>query len=100
MEFTPPAKSAWRYQTEGPDPHLPGHRGGGAYVGSYDGWLYALDLATGRRVWRFPAEAAITGAPCVADDEIFFGTEARAKYSASPASGQKWPAHRATRLAL
>lgn len=75
-EFAPPAKSAWRYQTEGAVRTSAAIVDGVAYVGSYDGWLYALDIGTGRRLWRFPAESPITGAPSVCDDEIFFGTEA------------------------
>ena len=75
-EFAPPAKPAWRYQTEGPVRSSAAIVDGVAYVGSYDGWLYALDVGLGRRLWRFPAESPITGAPSVCDDEIFFGTEA------------------------
>ena len=82
-EFAPPAKPAWRYQTEGPIRTSAAIVDGVAYVGSYDGWLYALDLASGRRLWRFPAESAITGAPSVADDQIFFGTEAGDVYCVS-----------------
>ncbi|MGE5531869.1 MAG: PQQ-binding-like beta-propeller repeat protein, partial [Bacteroidota bacterium] len=75
-EFAPPAKLAWRYQTEGPVRTSAAIVDGTAYVGSYDGWLYALDVSNGHRLWRFPAESAITGAPSVCDDQIFFGTEA------------------------
>lgn len=75
-EFAPPAKPAWRYQTEGPVRSSAAIVDGVAYIGSYDGWLYALDVGIGRRLWRFPAESAITGAPSVCDDQIFFGTEA------------------------
>lgn len=74
-DFAPPAKPAWRYQTEGAVRSSAAIVDGVAYVGSYDGWLYALDIGTGRRLWRFPAESAITGAPSVCDDQIFFGTE-------------------------
>lgn len=74
-DFAPPAKQVWKYQTEGPIRSSAAIVNGIAYVGSYDGWLYALDLSKGERLWRFPAESAITGAPAVCDDQIFFGTE-------------------------
>ncbi|MEN6643601.1 MAG: PQQ-binding-like beta-propeller repeat protein [Armatimonadia bacterium] len=74
-DFAPPAKQVWKYQTEGPIRSSAAIVNGIAYVGSYDGWLYALDLSRGERLWRFPAESAITGAPAVCDDQIFFGTE-------------------------
>ncbi len=75
-DFPPPAQPAWRYQTEGPVRASAAIVNGIAYVGSYDGWLYALDVALGRRLWRFPAEGPITGAPAWADDRLYFGTEA------------------------
>ncbi|MCE5239259.1 PQQ-binding-like beta-propeller repeat protein [bacterium] len=75
-EFAPPAKPAWRYQTEGPVRASAAIVDGIAYIGSYDGWLYALDVVLGRRLWRFPAEAPITGAPAWADGRLYLGTEA------------------------
>lgn len=75
-DFAPPAKPAWRYQTEGAIRSSAAIVNGTAYIGSYDGWLYALDVVLGRRLWRFPAEAPITGAPAWADSRIYLGTEA------------------------
>lgn len=75
-QFAPPLKPAWRYQTEGPIRTSAAIVDGVAYVGSTDGWLYALDIAQGRRLWRFPAEAPITGAPAWLDGRLYFGTEA------------------------
>ncbi len=43
------------------------------YVSSATGQVYALDVATGREVWRFDAEAAIEGPPSVAQDTVFVG---------------------------
>lgn len=74
-DFPPPLKPAWKYQTEGPIRTSAAIVDGVAYVGSYDGWLYAIDVARGQRLWRFPAESPITGAPAVVDNRVYFGTE-------------------------
>lgn len=73
--FTPPARPSWRFKTEGPVRTSAAIVNGVAYVGSYDSWLYALDLALGRLLWRYPAESPITGAPAYAEGLLFFGTE-------------------------
>ena len=43
----------WRFATGGPVRFAPAVYGGAAYVGSDDGRLYCLDLATGREKWVF-----------------------------------------------
>ena len=42
----------WSVQTEGPIRSTPTVSGGIVYVGSSDGSLYALDRASGSRLWR------------------------------------------------
>lgn len=43
------------------------------YVGCHDGFLYALDLATGATKWNYKATESIRSSPCVVGDNIFFG---------------------------
>ena len=55
---------------------------GRVYVGALDGYLHAIDAASGRRLWKvdtFPARGAkapytITGAPVVAGDLVVIGS--------------------------
>jgi outer membrane protein assembly factor BamB len=47
--------------------------GANAYLGSVDGHLYALDLATGTLKWKFYAEDWVDHPPAVAGDTVFFG---------------------------
>ncbi|MFP3902790.1 MAG: PQQ-binding-like beta-propeller repeat protein [Armatimonadota bacterium] len=75
-EFLPPAHLVWKYDAEGPVRTSPAISEGIAYVGSQDGWLYAVDLDTGKRKWRFPANAPITSGPTFYDGHIYFGTDA------------------------
>jgi outer membrane protein assembly factor BamB len=47
---------------------------GTVYVGTLDGVLVALDVATGEREWWFAAEDAITSTPAVGDGKVVFGS--------------------------
>jgi len=51
------------------------------YVGSYDGFLYALELENGRLVWRFPTGRGVVTRPAVADGLVIFGSEDGAVYA-------------------
>jgi len=46
---------------------------GAVYLGSADGWVYALDLDGADR-WRFDAGSAIYGSPALVGDRVVFGT--------------------------
>ena len=50
------------------------------YVGSQDGYLYALDLETGALRWRYRIGAPISSAPAVAADKVFVGCDDGAVY--------------------
>lgn len=94
LDFAPPVHLAWTYATQGPLRTSAAIVNGVAYVGSLDGWLYALEVNTGRRLWRFPAEAGVTGAPAVADGRIYFGTEGGEVYCVAPPAADGPPAGR------
>jgi outer membrane protein assembly factor BamB len=46
---------------------------GTVFVGSMDGYLYALDLASGKEKWRYKAAGPIKGGPSVHGDSVFVG---------------------------
>ena len=45
----------WSFLTGSRITHKPVIHSGKAFVGSHDGWLYALDVATGKLAWKFLA---------------------------------------------
>ena len=46
---------------------------GVVYVGSEDGILFAVDLATGKPKWQYKTEEAIRSSPTVYRGDVFFG---------------------------
>ena len=56
----------------------PAIAGGRVFVGSNDGRLYALDLASGKVVWEHDEGAALSASPALAAGRIVIGsTEGR-----------------------
>ncbi len=47
------------------------------FVGTFAGNLYALDVATGRTVWRMEAAGPIGASPCYRDGVLYVGSEDR-----------------------
>lgn len=50
------------------------------YVGSDDGYLYALDLSTGALRWRYRLGSPVASSPSVANGRVFVGTDGGAVY--------------------
>jgi eukaryotic-like serine/threonine-protein kinase len=47
-----------------------------AYFGSADGYLYAVDVKTGNKKWRFKAPFGwMRSSPAVANGLIYFGSD-------------------------
>jgi outer membrane protein assembly factor BamB len=47
---------------------------GMVYIGSLDGYLYALDAATGKRIWQFKTQAQPLSPPALAAGTLFVGS--------------------------
>lgn len=45
------------------------------YAADLSGYLYALELATGKELWRYECFAAIWGSPFAADGKVYLGDE-------------------------
>ena len=64
----------WTFATNGAVRSSPAILGGVVYIGSSDGYLYALDERTGRMRWRFAAGSAVTSSPAVAGGLVYAHT--------------------------
>ena len=49
-------------------------RGGRVFVGSNDGRVYGLDLASGKKVWEYEAASPVTSSPAVAKGKVVVAT--------------------------
>ncbi|MEO1084461.1 MAG: PQQ-binding-like beta-propeller repeat protein, partial [Acidobacteriota bacterium] len=45
------------------------------FVGSFSGFLYAIDAATGRELWRYDTGELVRASPSVADGVVYFGAD-------------------------
>ncbi|HET6883511.1 MAG TPA: PQQ-binding-like beta-propeller repeat protein [Pirellulales bacterium] len=61
------------------------------YVGSFDGNLYAMNLANGEEKWKFHTELGFKAAPAVREGVIFIGDVDGKFYAIDAATGkEKW----------
>ncbi len=106
-------KALWRFKTGGearfgvpggygmpkadgivPDPwdfwlSLPLVEGGRVYFGSSDHHVYALDVVTGKEVWRFEADDSIHAAPALSNGRLFIATWGTKLYALDAKTGAK-----------
>jgi len=78
----------WTYRTKGQVNSSPVISGSTVYVGSDEGNLYALDLASGRLKWRFAAGAEIKGSPAIGSSRLVIGSGDGAVYCFTAARGR------------
>jgi outer membrane protein assembly factor BamB/tRNA A-37 threonylcarbamoyl transferase component Bud32 len=45
------------------------------YVGSYDNHLYALNIETGKMLWKYQTDGGIVSRPAILNDSVFIGSE-------------------------
>ena len=70
---------------------------GVVFVGSNDGYVYALNTGDGKLLWRFPTDGQVRSSPAVSNDRLFFAsTEGRvyAYGSVSCLRQPEWPEFR------
>ncbi len=58
-------------------------------VGAGDGVLYAIELSSGRELWRFETDGRIRSSPAVADGVVFVGSADGRVYAVDLESGQE-----------
>ncbi|RME25202.1 MAG: hypothetical protein D6806_08270 [Deltaproteobacteria bacterium] len=66
----------------------PAISGGTLYVGNLDGYLYALDAASGALKWRFKAGEGITSSPLVESGVVYFGSKDDHVYAVDAGTGK------------
>jgi outer membrane protein assembly factor BamB len=81
----------WRFQADGLVDPPPAVAADVVYAASGDGFLYALDAATGAERWRFEADGGIGGSPTVAGETVYVADDAGTLYAVETATGaERW----------
>ena len=65
----------WTFETEDAIESTAAIYAGIVYVGSLDGYLYAVNLDTGQVKWKYQATDEIKSSPSVSENTIYFGDE-------------------------
>lgn len=60
-----------------------------AYVGSADGYFYAIDMTKGREIWEFPVKGAVESSATVSGGRVYFGTGKGVLYCLSGKDGKE-----------
>jgi outer membrane protein assembly factor BamB len=83
-------KKLWRVETGNRVLSSPVVVGGVLYVGSMDGFLYAINARNGRVLLKFKAYDAIVSSPAVSGDTVFVGNT-RGRLYAIDRTAKNWP---------
>ncbi len=89
----PDNSTRWTYATGGRVYSSPAVSADGStvYVGSDDGKLHAVTVATGLAAWTYPATDKIASSPAIAPDgTIYFGSYDKKLYAVNPNGSLKW----------
>lgn len=61
------------------------------FVGSFDGYMYALDANSGYTLWRFRTNGPVVSTPAMTADTVFFGSADGIVYAVNIDSGkERW----------
>lgn len=67
-------KLRWRYPTEAFVYSSPAVVNGVVYVGSYDGYVYALNASNGTLLWRYLTGNGVYSSPVVVNGVVYVGS--------------------------
>jgi outer membrane protein assembly factor BamB len=78
----------WKFSTQDSIEGTPAIAGGVVYIGSFDEYLYALDLASGKEKWKYKA-GPIKAAPAVRGGMVYVGNADGMFHCVDAAKGEK-----------
>jgi len=71
----PPLELLWKFETNSSSRSSPAISDDIVYIGSGDGYVYALDAATGTEKWEYKVGGGIWSSPAVTCDTLYIGVE-------------------------
>jgi eukaryotic-like serine/threonine-protein kinase len=82
------ARVKWKFHTGGYVNASPAVVNGIVYIGSADGYLYALDEQTGTAKWQFKTGSRVVSSPAVSGGAVYFGSYDGNFYALNAADGK------------
>lgn len=73
-EYQPISVLKWKYKTDGKIFASPITKNGIVYIGSEDGFLYAIEENSGKTKWKFKTDGAIHSSPAILGNTVYFGS--------------------------
>ncbi|MDP3105666.1 MAG: PQQ-binding-like beta-propeller repeat protein, partial [Candidatus Methanoperedens sp.] len=87
----PPLELLWKFQADGFTTSSPAVSGGTVYIGSDEGYVYALDTLNGSLKWKYKTGKTVSSSPAVVNGTVFFGSNDHYFYALDAISGSlKW----------
>ena len=86
---SPKGTLKWTFTTGGPVHSSPAVVDGIVYVGSRDGYIYALDAVTGEKIWAFKTESWVESSPVVVGGVVYCGSNDGTLYALDAKNGAK-----------
>ncbi|MDH4058075.1 MAG: PQQ-binding-like beta-propeller repeat protein, partial [Cyclobacteriaceae bacterium] len=81
-------KIRWKFKTQGTIRGTASIKDDKVYIGSADGFLYALNKSSGELAWKFQTQGAVSATPTVANDLIIFTSRDNYVYSVNVSTGK------------
>lgn len=81
-------KVKWAFKTLGPIRSAALISGNSLYIGSADGFLYAINKANGALLWKFETGGAIVSSPALSDEQIVFCSRDNYVYGVNALTGK------------
>ena len=78
---------AWTFNTSGAVRSSPAVANDMVYVGSDDGWVYALNMSSGDLIWSFKTQGAVKSSPLLSDHILYVGSFDNRIYALDALSG-------------
>ncbi|MBU4223448.1 MAG: PQQ-binding-like beta-propeller repeat protein [Euryarchaeota archaeon] len=87
----PPLELLWKFQADGFTTSSPAVSGGTVYIGSDEGYVYALDTLNGSLKWKYKTGKTVSSSPAVVNGTVFIGSTDHNFYALDAISGSlKW----------
>jgi outer membrane protein assembly factor BamB len=78
----------WSYNTYDAVYSSPAVANGVVYIGSHNGYVYALDARTGAKLWEYLTDGHVASSPAVGDGVVFIGSENGTMYALKARTGK------------